>query len=488
VTGAVRRFWPPGRAGYALLALLLIGVGLRLVVAVSWWPVTTTLADSWPYAQYAGSGPFENPQHPAGYSLLLAVFGALTREVVFPVFLQHLAGIATALLLFAAVRRITGSAWAGLVPAAAVLLNPDLIYLEHSIMSEPWFVLACAGAVYAAVRAFDRPDPLYGWPLLAGALGATGAVLRSSGLFLIAVIVLALLLARGRPRASWRPAAAAAGAAVALLLAFATANAIIADRFGLGPSPGWYLYGRVAQFADCSQFVPPAGTAFLCEWTDPDDRPGANYYLFDPDAPVPRRFGEFGSKDDLLRLWSQRAILAQPTDYLETVWEDLRAYWVPSLHLREFGGGGLDPQLDYTRAINEADRYYTEIQPVTESGMELFFNDFSVDKDRFGLEFMRGWQHLTRFGGLALSIATLLTGLGLLIGVRRSRLGVLLFGIGGLSLLIAPALTGNYVGRYTVPMTGLMAAASAVALTAIVRAERARRREASALPTPEPTA
>ena len=90
---------------------------------------------------------------------MLAVFGALTREVVFPVFLQHLAGIATALLLFAAVRRITGSAWAGLVPAAAVLLNPDLIYLEHSIMSEPWFVLACAGAVYAAVRAFDRPDP-----------------------------------------------------------------------------------------------------------------------------------------------------------------------------------------------------------------------------------------------------------------------------------------------------------------------------------------
>jgi hypothetical protein len=482
LTGAVRRFWPPGRPGYVLLALLLVGLGLRLVVAVSWWPVTTTLADSWPYAQYAGDGPFENPQHPAGYSLLLAVLGGLSREVALPVFLQHLAGIATALLLFAAVRRITGSAWAGLLPAGAVLLNPDLIYLEHSIMSETWFVLACAGAVYAAVRAFDRPDPLYGWPLLAGALGAAGAVLRTSGLFLIAVIVLALLLARGRPWANWRPPAAAAGAAVALLLAFATANAIIADRFGLGPSPGWYLYGRVAQFADCGQFTPPAGTAFLCEWTAPEDRPGANYYLFDPEAPVPRRFGEFGSKDDLLRLWSQRAILAQPTDYLDTVWEDLRAYWVPSLHLREFGGGGLDPQLDYTRAINEADRYYTEIQPVTESGMERFFNDFSVDKDSFGLEFMRGWQHVTRFGAVALSIATLLTALGLLIGDRRSRIGVLLFGIGGLSLLIAPALTGNYVGRYTVPMTGLMAAASAVALTAIVRAERARRREARAVP------
>jgi hypothetical protein len=480
VIGAVRRFWPPGWAGYALLALLVLGIGLRLVAVISWWPVTTTLADAFPYAVYAEKNPFDNPQHPAGYSLILASLGALSREAAFTVSLQHLAGIATSLLLFAAVRRITGSAWMGLLPAGAVLLNPDLIYLEHSIMSESFFVLACAGAVYAAVRAFDQPDPWYVWPLSAGAFAALGTVVRSSGIFLIAVIALALLFCRRRPWVHWRAPLAAAASGAVVLLCFATLNGVIADRFGIGPSPGWLLYGRVAQFADCNGFEVPKGSQFLCEATPSEERPGANYYLFDPRAPAPRTLDEFGDEDDLLREWSVRAIRAQTGDYLETVWDDLRSYFVPSSRPdREASGGELDPQLDFTEAFNPADRYYTEIQPVTEQGMERFYNDFSVDKDPPGLRFLRGWQEVTRFGGLALSITTVIAMIGLLLGSRRSRAGVFLLGAGGLSLLIAPALTGNYVGRYTVPMAGLMAAAAAITIAALAAGERARRSAAA---------
>jgi Dolichyl-phosphate-mannose-protein mannosyltransferase len=477
VIDAVRRFWPPGWAGYALLALLVVGVALRLVVVVSWWPVTTTLADAWPYASYAETNPFDNPQHPAGYSLILATLGALTREVAFTVAIQHLAGITAALVLFAAVRRVTGSHWAGLLPAGAILLNPDLIYLEHSVMSESWFVLACAGAVYAGVRAFDQPDPWYAWPLVAGVLAALGTAVRSSGIFLIAVIVIALLVSRRRPWSHWRAPLAAAAAGAAVLLGFATLNAAIGERFGIGPSPGWLLYGRVAQFADCNGFVVPEGSKFLCETTPSEERPGANYYLFDPKAPAPRTLDGFGDEDDLLREWSLRAIRAQTGDYLETVWDDLRGYFVPSLRPdREASGGELDPQLDFTRPFNPSDRYYTEIQPTTERGMERFYADFSVDKDPPGLRFLRGWQEVTRFGGLALTITTLLALIGVLLGSRRSRVGVFLFGAAGLSLLIAPALTGNYVGRYTVPMAGLMMAAAAVTIAALVAGETARRR------------
>jgi Dolichyl-phosphate-mannose-protein mannosyltransferase len=477
VSGALGRFWPSGWAGYSLLALLLVGVALRLVAVISWWPATTTLIDAWPYATYAESNPFGNPQHPAGYSLILATLGALSREVAFTIAIQHLAGIAAALLLFTAVRRLTGSAGAALLPAGAILLNPDLIYLEHSIMSESWFVLACAGAVYAAIRAFDEPDPWYGWPLLAGLLAALGTVIRSSGIFLIGVIVLALLVCRRRPWVHWRAPLAAAAAGAAVLLCFATLNAVLGDRFGIGPSPGWLLYGRVAQFADCSRFVVPEGSKFLCETTPAEERPGANYYLFDPKAPAPRTLDEFGAEDDLLREWSQRAIRAQPGDYLETVWEELRGYYVPSSRPeQEASGGGIDPQLDFTRGFNLADPYYTAIQPQTERGMEKFYSDFSVDQDPPGLRFLRGWQEVTRFGGVALSIATLLALIGLLIGPRRSRVGVMLLGAGGLSLLIAPALAGNYVGRYTVPMAGLMAAAAAASIAALAAGERARRR------------
>lgn len=477
LSDAIRGFWPAGRAGWALAVLLVLGVGLRLVAVASWWPVTTTLADSYPYAVYAGSGPFDNPQHPAGYSLILAVLGAPTREVAFTVAVQHLAGLASALLLFAAVRRVIDSPWPGLLPAGAVLLGPDLIYLEHSIMSETWLVLASAGAVYCAARAFDRPDPWYGWPLAAGLLAAAGTMVRSQGIFLIAVIVAVLLLSRPRPWTDWRAPLAAGAAAVVALLCFATVNAVVADRFGIGPSPGWYLYGRVAQFADCNRFQEPHGSRFLCDERPAEERPGANYYLFDPKAPAPRVLGSFGSRDELLDSWSREAILAQTRDYLKTVWDDLRSYYVPSSRPpREDAGGELDPQLDYTHAFNPADRYYTEIQPETERKMERFYNDFSVSKHPAGLRFLRGWQHVTRFGATALALGTLLIALGLLIGDRRSRLGVALFGLGGLSLLIAPALTGNYVGRYTVTMAGLVAAGAAIAIASLVAAERARRR------------
>ena len=106
--------------------------------------------------------------------------------------------------------------------------------------------------------------------------------------------------------------------------------------------------------------------------------------------------------------------------------------------------------------------------------MERFYNDFTVHKYVPGLEFLRHWQQVVRFGATALWITTVLVALGVAIGTRPSRAGVLLFGIGGLTLILAPALTANYWGRYTVPMAGPLMAASAITLVALWRVLRAR--------------
>ena len=244
-----------------------------------------------------------------------------------------------------------------------------------------------------------------------------------------------------------------------ILLGFATANAAFGDRFGLGPSQGWYLYGRAAQFADCDRFTPPPGTEALCEDTPVSERHDAYYYLFDPRAPAVRLFGAFGNDDELIGQWARRAIRAQPLDYLSTTWEYLRAYWFPNLTPE--GGTDLDPQLDFTaRSVFEQD---------IERGLESFYNDFSVHRDQAGLEFLHNWQRVVRFGGTALAITTVLALIGLLVGPRRFRVGVLLFGIGGLALLVAPVLTGNYAGRYTVPMAGPLFAAAAITILALWR-------------------
>src|SRR5881394_1603520 len=116
-------------AQWALAALLAAGVSLRIVALASYWPVVTNLADSTAYAAYAQQDIVGNPQHPAGYSTFLAALGIVTHQVAVVTVLQHALGVATALLLYVAVRRLTCSPWPGLIPAGVVLLNSDQIFL-----------------------------------------------------------------------------------------------------------------------------------------------------------------------------------------------------------------------------------------------------------------------------------------------------------------------------------------------------------------------
>jgi hypothetical protein len=498
--GSVRESWPEGRAGKVLLGLLVLGVALRIIAIVSWWPVTTTLGDGY---ELHTSNPFDSKLHPAGYSSIMAVIGLVTRQVAATVLLQHLSGIASALLLWAATRRITGSEWAALFPAGIVLLDPDFIFLEHSIMSESWFVLLIAAGLYAAVRSLDQPQPYWGWPLAAGAVLSLAVTIRTAALLMIPVVMLAILLRR--PRSSGSRAISLGGAlgvltgSLAVLLIFGLANANWGDRFGLGASPGWYLYSRAAQFADCSKFTPPDGTEALCQSEPPSDRPGTRFYLFSPFSPAQIHFGPLGSHDGQLRQWARRAILAQPGDFLTTFWENLRGYWIPSLAPKPSTlpgdpwvlENGLDPQQAFTNGFDDGlyepspatathqplpvDVALPIVEETYTRSLENFYDDFSAHMRRPGLRFLRGWQQVVRFGATALFIATILTLLGLGIGTRRTRLGVLLFGVGGLTLIVAPALTANFWARYTVPMAGPLVAAAAIAVVGIVRAHPWRR-------------
>ena len=459
---AVRRWWPPGPPGYALLALLAAGIALRLIAIASWWPTTNTIDDG--YQLFAGN-PFNDPQHPAGYGLIVGALGHVTHEVALPMLIQHVIGIASALLIFAATRRVTGSQWAGLLPAAFLLLNPDLIFLEHAIMAESWAVLATSAGLYAGARALEDPDPWWRWPALTGLALALATTIRTAGLLVIPVAVLALLLARPGPlrnwRTAWRAPAAALAAAAVVLLGYATTNAIVGERFAIGPSSAWYLYGRAAQFADCSQFDPPPGTEVLCEQRPAGDRPGDSYYLFDPTAPAPSHFGSFGQNNGPLGDWARHAIRAQPLDFLNTAWKYLSWYYVPSA--RPAGKGvDLDPGLSFT-----FDNPF--LAPTIQASLERFYNPFTPKTWSPGRHFLRGWQHVTRFGATLLTVTTLLLLIGLLVGTRRSRVGVLLFGVGGLALLLSPVLTGNFIGRYLVPLTGPMMAAAAVTITELWR-------------------
>ncbi len=475
--GAARAFWPAGPAGWVLLALLISGIFVRAYAAHAWSPTVHSLADSWAYAGFANANPLDSPQHPAGYSTFLKLVGVFSRDVSVTVVVQILFGIATALILFATTRRLAGSPWPALLPAGVVLLGADQILLERAVMSETFFTFVLAIALYACVRTLETPDPWWKWPLAAGVLMAVSGTIRSAGVFLVPVALLALVFSRPRPwLPRWRPVAALAGGAAVVLFAYASANAAARGSFELGPSQGWHLYSRAATFADCDMFTPPAGTEALCEDKPPEKRYGGSWYLYNPDSPAVREFGGIGEQDDLVGEWARAAVLSNPVGYADRIWTDFRAFFVPTSWTGGlYGGHGLDPTLAWNSPLFYDDPHSVEKRAATVEGMETFFDDFDIEIVPSELEELDSYQSVFRFGATALSISTLLALLGLLIGPRRSRIGVWLFAGSGIALLVSPAIAGIYVGRYTVPVAGPMAAAAALAVMQLWRIERARR-------------
>jgi hypothetical protein len=451
----------------ALGLLVVAGIVLRVVATTAWWPMVTNLADSWPYAAHAARDPFNDVQHPGGYSLFLKLIGVLTRDIAFYGILQTAMGVLSGLLLFDGVRRMCGSPWPGVAGAAMVLLGADQVFLERSIMSEAFLAFLLCAAVYATGRAMEQPDRWYPWPIVAAVFASFGGMVKPHGLILLPLIALALILVKPRPwLPRWRPVVAFVAPVCALMLAFATANSISHGDFGIGPTPGWHLYARVAPFAECRQFDPPRGTEALCEDTPLNTREGLNFYLYDDESPATKLFGSLGTNggagDDKLGAFAKQVIVHEPRAYATQVWRDIKGYYFPNDWSGPIGSGtSLDGQLQWNQDWDAGpDRY-------TESGMEEFFDPFRIERDMGTLDLLTDYQRVFRLGGFLLSVCTILIALGLLLGDRRQRLTVLVLGVGGLAMFILPTFGAIYAGRYSVPMAGLIVAAAAIGAMAV---------------------
>ena len=146
------------------------------------------------------------------------------------------------------------------------------------------------------------------------------------------LVPLWLLLCRRRPS---RHTLALAAISLAVV-ASATVEGYIQWRHaasglsGLTTNSNWNLYGRVAPWADCTKFSPPAGTEQLCQRrrrrsaAPSTPRPTSST----PSSPAQQLYGPpYQVSPDpyaMSRLWefSISAIEGQPLDYLNAVWQD----------------------------------------------------------------------------------------------------------------------------------------------------------------------
>ncbi|MEA2309666.1 MAG: hypothetical protein QOI65_1952 [Thermoleophilaceae bacterium] len=453
-----------------LIALVAAGAFLRIVLMADYRPAVLSNPDSARFLHFAHypDGLFDDHYGPSGYAAFLKVTRAIWDRFEATIALQHLFGIAAALLLYAAVRRLGAPRWAALVPAAVGLLSGDLAYLEHSPLSEsPFLVLACGG-LYSAVRGLDAGARRPAWLALAGALVASAALFRNVGLILPTVVAIwALAAVTGPLRAKLVAGGFAAGAAGIVIGVYAALAALAGGTTGMSDVSGWNLYARAAPFADCSQFTPPRGTRFLCQTTPESKRPGSLFYLWFKGSPARARFSHPPIGGDRLGEFGRAAILAQPFDYLKDVARQLPRFVDPAAYHRRYTGGGA---FSIARRNAEAERLVSyEVR-----------RDYDAERLHVGGAVRRvaEWQDTDRLGGVVPALLVVLALAAVVLARGRARRGALLFAAAGGGLVLLPAATLTLIARYTVPPTPIVAAAAGLGAWALADRVRgvARRR------------
>lgn len=160
--GAIQHF-KFDRVAVVVMLVFVAGAGVRLWYMAQWRPAFLGYGDSAAYVSAAVGGFDYDTSRPGGYALFLRLGHAISAQLSYTIALQHLLGIATAALLYLAVRRATGSRWLGLMPAAVVLFDGFQVTLEHSPMSEALFTFLVAGALLGLSEASTVAGPGPRW-------------------------------------------------------------------------------------------------------------------------------------------------------------------------------------------------------------------------------------------------------------------------------------------------------------------------------------
>jgi hypothetical protein len=452
------------RVPLALAILLALGVALRILFMLAYRPALLGYPDTSVYLTGATGDLFWDPLRVVGYPAFLRLVRVFSSDLSFATLVQHGLGVATAVLLYVTVRRIGGPRWVALVPAAVVLLGGDQLFFEHAILSESLFGLLVAGALYAAVRVADG----WWWAAAAGVLVGLCTTVRLAGLVL-APLLAAWLLAR-RPRLV--PAAAATAATVLVVLGYLVAAHSETGVWSLARNGAYNFYGRVAPFADCSEFTPPAGTRALCQRSRPFERPSTQWYIFAGRSPAVRRFGEpqvgepSRSAVRHVGAFARSAALHQPLDLIEIAARDFWRYvapgsfrpYSPSPSVADYQRKLVEPQW-IARSLQLAGRRYSTRGTLVRHGLFARLGDY---------------ERVTRIEGPPLAVLLVLALLAPLACPAPLRRGALLLGGTAVALLVVPVLTHEYDGRFGVPAYGPLAGAAAFGALGLARRVRAR--------------
>jgi hypothetical protein len=322
------RPWLAGLWRQHRLIIIVAGFSLppRLLAALAFRPAVFT-PDSFGYLA-AGTHLAPGVTRPSGYPVLLRVLAPF-HSLLLVTTLQHAAGIATAVLVYAVLRRWGLPAWGAVLAACPTLFDARQVMLESAILPDVCYTLLM---MVAAALLLARRGPTVARCAIAGFLLAWAAVTRGNGAAAMLAVLAVLLI----QRAHWRALTAGAVAFVLPLLAYMTVFDLSYGNFALTDSDGLFAWSRTMSFADCAVMKPPADLLPLCPGRQPYHPAGpAPAWSLAPllNAPTPAAYlwasgawwrhdahpGINAANNALAMRFALRAISAQPLGYLRTV-------------------------------------------------------------------------------------------------------------------------------------------------------------------------
>jgi hypothetical protein len=462
------------------LVVLAVAAVLRVIVMLG-YPPAMFFNDSYNYMTDAVT---KTPDivRASGYPLFL-YFLLPFHSLNLVTGLQALMGLTMGAGIYAVLRRRGLPWWGATIPALPVLFDVFELQLEHMVAADVLFYTLITVALVLLCW-WDRP-PLAVAVIVGLAVGYAATV-RSVGEPLLIIVVVCMALRH----MGWRRIAATAVAAIVPLAGYMFWFHAHTRQYALNESAGTFLYSRVSSFAECSAMNPPADLRVLCDSTPPSRRPGAQEYLWantetatgqapGPLTPLTKLTGanniyRFTPRIESLTVrFAERAILAQPLDYLRVVATDtLTTFGWTRQNVNDDNLGNLEgsgSKFRFGPTVTPVPVWVTSSKAVTRAARDYGgANDGQPSVVQPWARFLWTYQKVVYLRGPFLLLFLLAGAVGAFLGIRR-RTRVPGTGWGGLallplligvSLIVLPPMTAGFSYRYA------LAAVPAVCLAA----------------------
>jgi Dolichyl-phosphate-mannose-protein mannosyltransferase len=461
----IRRHWP-----FALV--LAAGALLRIACELAYRPALF-YSDSWGYlAMSHGSGIVSfAPLRPSGYPLILKVLHFLPAITV----AQHLAGLATATLVYATCRQLNVRRSLATVGGAFVALDAWAIALEQYILAEAFFGLALMLAVWATL--VSRPSSREVALGFAGLCIAAAVLMRPVGLFAVPAWFAWMLWAR----VGLRPVIAGVGCLVVPLVVYSIAHASVTGTFGLTQANGWFLYGRVGTIATCDGIDVERAARKLCDRPPEAAHENQSWFMFNRRSPARQAFGGISADSDkqartnrILGKFARQVILERPGDYAELVAGDFFRYLRP--------GPRAAHREDQTVEFPRSARIVFDDRAIRHKLYPDLETHASAPAGA-----LRSYGKVFHTSRVLVALAILAGLVALILGrkTRDPRLPAIFLALGiAVGILLGAALGAGFALRYLVPVVAELAVVGTLSAESLVFAARGRRIRRESLLSP----